>query len=139
MHRAYAFAISLLLANHDPTFWIQARASGFVAYGLLPGTIPYRPLLTGMGIAAAELMVLVYISFALRRRIGTKNWRRLHWTTYGVFAAMTLHGVISGTDSASPWARISYAVAVGSVFGATALRVVPRPKKAPRKPAPAAT
>lgn len=179
--------------SHDPTFWIQARASGLVAYLLLtasvlaaltlkgkplgtrwkaaavvdvhrflallsllatalhgvvlvldrtihitpldlvvPGTIPYRPVWTGLGVAAAELMLLIYLSFGQRRRIGARTWRRLHWLTYPVFAAMTLHGLLSGTDSTSPWVRLSYAVSIGLVVGGTLFRALqPRPARRP--------
>jgi hypothetical protein len=37
---------------------------------LVPGLAPYRPLWTGLGVLAAELMVVVYASFSLRKRIG---------------------------------------------------------------------
>jgi len=52
-----------------------------VAALLVPGVAPHRPFSTGVGVLACELMVLVYVSFALRRRIGAKAWRRLHWFT----------------------------------------------------------
>jgi sulfoxide reductase heme-binding subunit YedZ len=167
----------------DPTFWILARASGVLAYGLLtatvlaglvlkarpfgkalrpatvtdlhrfltllglgaislhgfalvldktvpislgdllvPGTAPYRPLATGLGVLAAELMLVVYASFALRKRIGTRNWRRLHWATYLVFAFATVHGLAVGTDSGTAWALAVYGAATGAVLTATAWR-----------------
>ncbi len=70
-------------------------------------------------------MLLVYVSFALRKRIGQKNWRRLHWATYGIFAAATAHGLFAGTDSAAPWALGLYLGAVGAVALATAWRALP--------------
>jgi sulfoxide reductase heme-binding subunit YedZ len=186
---------------NDPTFWIEARASGLVAYllvacsvlaglllksrpfgakpkpagvtdahrfiallaltatavhgiallldrsvtiaiaGLLvPGRIPYRPVATGIGVVAAELMLLVYVSFSQRKRIGVKNWRRLHWCTYAMYAAMTAHGVLSGTDTAQPWVRGLYAGTVALVAGAAFWRaVVPPAKTARRAPAAAET
>ena len=59
----------------------------------VPGLVPYRPLWTALGVLAAELMVLIYASFGLRKRIGVKNWRRLHYATYLVFALATVHGL----------------------------------------------
>ncbi|MDH4176173.1 MAG: hypothetical protein OEV72_01255 [Thermoleophilia bacterium] len=69
-------------------------------------------------------MLVVYLSFSQRKRIGTKNWRRLHWLAYGVFAAMTVHGVMSGTDTTRPCVVGLYAAAVGSVTGAVAFRAL---------------
>ena len=75
----------------------------------------------------AELMLLVYVSFALRKRIGTRNWRRLHWATYAVFAGATVHGLAAGTDSGRPWAVGLYLGAMGLVAAASAWRaLVPR-------------
>ena len=86
--------------------------------------VGYRPLATSLGVLAAELMVIVYASFSLRKRIGVRNWRRLHWATYGIFAAATAHGLAAGTDTSRPWAFALYLGAVGAVAAATAWRAV---------------
>jgi sulfoxide reductase heme-binding subunit YedZ len=88
---------------------------------LVPGQSPYRPLATGFGVLAAELMVVIYASFSLRRRIGVRTWRRLHYLTFGVFAAATVHGVAAGTDT---WALGLYTGSVAAVVGLTAWRVL---------------
>jgi sulfoxide reductase heme-binding subunit YedZ len=94
---------------------------------VVPGASPYRAVPVGAGVIAAELMIVVYASFALRRRIGTRNWRRLHWATYAIFAGATAHGLAAGTDSAQPWALALYLAAVGSVAGAVAWRALTSP------------
>ncbi len=98
---------------------------------LIPGIAPYRPLWTALGVLAAELMVVVYTSFSLRRRIGARNWRRLHWLTYAVFAAATVHGLAAGSDSGSPWALV-YVGSIAAVASLTAWRALspPRPARA---------
>jgi hypothetical protein len=35
-------------------------------------------------VLAAELMVVIYASFSLRKRIGARTWRRRDWATYPV-------------------------------------------------------
>lgn len=100
---------------------------------LVPGASPYRPLATALGVLAAELMALIYLSFSVRRRIGAKAWRALHWLTYLVFALATLHGVAAGTDSGRTWALAFYGAAVGAVLGALAWRLfVPPTQGGPR-------
>jgi DMSO/TMAO reductase YedYZ heme-binding membrane subunit len=89
---------------------------------LVPGLSSYRPLAVGLGVVAAELAVLIAVSFPLRQRIGFRNWRRLHWTTYGVFGLATAHGLAAGTDSSRPWAFALYLAAVFAVTAATAWR-----------------
>ena len=66
----------------------------------------------------------IYASFALRRRIGTRVWRRLHWLTYAVFALATVHGLAAGTDSGRPWALALYGGAVGAVTAAAGWRAL---------------
>jgi DMSO/TMAO reductase YedYZ heme-binding membrane subunit len=94
---------------------------------LVPGLSSYRPVATALGVLAAELAALVVVSFPLRKRIGTRLWRRLHWVTYGVFAAATVHGLAGGTDTSRPGVFALYLAAVAAVVFATAWRVLTRP------------
>jgi hypothetical protein len=101
---------------------------------LVPGLAEYRPLWTGLGIAAAELAAVVAASFAVRKRMGTKNWRRLHYASYAVFAAATAHGVAAGSDTGRPWATGLYVGAVAAVAAATAFRALAGPPTPARSP-----
>ena len=94
---------------------------------IVPGIVPYRPLWTGLGVVAAELMVLVYASFSLRRHIGFRAWKRLHWFTYGVFGLATIHGLAAGTDSTRPSVLALYGGAVGAVLAAATWRALVPP------------
>lgn len=98
---------------------------------LVPGLVPYRPLWTGIGVVVAELMLLVHLSFRYRKRIGVKNWRRMHWVTYAVFAGAMAHGLLSGTDTDRPWALPAYIALIGIVVGLTAWRATTPPRRAP--------
>jgi len=94
---------------------------------LVPGLSPYRPLAVGLGVVAAELTALVAVSFPLRKRIGQRSWRRLHWATYGIFVAASAHGLAAGTDTARLFPL--YVGAVFAVVLATAWRALTRPQK----------
>ena len=89
-----------------------------------PGVSPYRPAAVAAGVLAAELAILIYVSFSLRKLIGMRAWRRLHWATYLIFAGATVHGLAAGTDSTRSWAFALYLAAVGSVVAATAWRAL---------------
>lgn len=101
----------------------------------VPGASPYRPLAVAIGVSAAELMLVVYVSFALRRHLGARNWRRLHWTTYAIFVGATIHGLAAGTDSGSRWAVALYLSALAAVTGAAAWRALSPPPTPRRTPA----
>lgn len=42
----------------------------------VPFTLSYRPLFSGLGVVAAWLAAILGLSFYVRRRIGTRLWRR---------------------------------------------------------------
>jgi methionine sulfoxide reductase heme-binding subunit len=137
LHRILAMLGLGALAGHAVALVLDSTVHVSVPGLFVPGLISYRPVWTSFGILAAELMVLVYASFSLRKHIGPKNWRRLHWATYAIFAAATVHGIAAGTDASRPWAFALYVGAVGSVAAAAAWRflVPPTPARA-RRPAP---
>ena len=129
VHRFLALLGLGMLALHGGTLLLDRTLRMPLAGLLVPGASPYRPAAVAVGVVGAELMALIYASFLVRRRIGARNWRRLHWATYLVFLLATVHGVASGTDSAQPWARDLYLGAVGAVAFATAWRALGRPTR----------
>jgi DMSO/TMAO reductase YedYZ heme-binding membrane subunit len=136
-HRFLALSALGALAVHGISLVLDATVRMPVLGLLVPGLSRYRPLAVGIGVLTAELMLVVYASFSLRKRIGTRNWRRLHWATYAVFAGATVHGLTAGTDARRPWAVAIYLGAVGAVAAAAAWRalVPPTPVSPRRKPA----
>jgi methionine sulfoxide reductase heme-binding subunit len=134
-HRFLALLGLGAIALHGLTLLFDRTVHLTPAALLVPGASPYRPLPVGIGVLTAELMLVVYASFALRRRIGMRNWRRLHWATYAIFAAATVHGLAAGTDSGQPWALAVYLTAVGFVTGAVGWRALAVPQTARRQAA----
>ena len=131
-HRALALLGLGAVAMHGAALVLDSTVHLSPAALVVPGLSPYRPLATGIGVLAAEVMLVVYASFSLRRRIGARNWRRLHWATYAIFAAATAHGLAAGTDSAQPWAFALYLSAIALVVAATAWRALTPPAAAAR-------
>ena len=122
VHRTLALLGLGFVAVHGLTLLLDSTVRITPLALFVPGLTGYRPVATALGVIGAELMVLVYASFSLRRRIGARNWRRLHWATYAVFVLATLHGLSAGTDTTRPWALALYLGAVGAVATATAWR-----------------
>ncbi len=129
VHRFLALLGLGMLVLHGAALTLDRTIHLSPAALVLPGASPYRPLPVALGVVACELAALIVVSFSLRRRIGMRNWRRLHWLTYLVFAAATVHGVAAGTDSSRPWAIDLYLGAVGAVVFATAWRALDRPTR----------
>jgi methionine sulfoxide reductase heme-binding subunit len=123
-HRTLALLALGLTALHGVTLVLDSTVRITPLALVVPGLTGYRPVATALGVVAAELMVVVYASFAVRRRIGARNWRRLHWATYAVFALATAHGLAAGTDSGRSFVLALYLGAVGAVAMATAWRLI---------------
>ncbi len=73
---------------------------------LLPFTGPYRPEVVGLGTLAFWILLVVAISFPLRKHIGHKWWKRLHYASYAAFVMVSAHGLFAGTDGVSAGFRI---------------------------------
>ena len=132
VHRFLALLGLGMLGLHGGALVLDQTVRMPLAALFVPGASPYRPGAVSLGVLTAELMALIYVSFALRKWIGGRNWRRLHWATYLVFVLGTVHGLSAGTDSAQPWARSLYLGAVGAVAFATAWRALDsRPTRMP--------
>ncbi len=62
----------------------------------------YRPLWVALGQFGFYLALPVAFSFYVRRRIGHRAWRLLHYGSFGVYFLVTAHGLGAGTDASSP-------------------------------------
>jgi predicted ferric reductase len=129
VHRFLSLLGLGMLALHGAALVLDSTVRMPLAALVVPGLSPYRPAAVALGVVAAELMALVVVSFSLRKWIGARNWRRLHWATYLVFLLGTAHGLTSGTDR---WALPLYLGAVGSVAFASAWRALTSSKGATR-------
>jgi len=82
---------------------------------VVPGLAPYAPLAVAAGQVTFYLTALVIASFYVRRTIGQRTWRLLHYLTFLAFIGATAHGLAAGTDSGSAWAWGIYVTASVSV------------------------
>jgi predicted ferric reductase len=100
-----------LTALHGAVLALDTFVPQTVRQLLIPFTGPYRPEWVGIGQVTLYLMIVVYASFSVRRRIGQRAWRLLHYTTLLAFVGATAHGLMSGTDTPAAWAFGAYTIA----------------------------
>jgi predicted ferric reductase len=128
-HRFLSLLALGAVALHGSTLMLDKTVHIGATALLVPGLASYRPPATALGVLAMEVACLIVISFRLRKRIGFRAWRRLHWATYGVLVAATAHGIAAGTDTSQPAIFAVYLGAVFAVAAATAWRALTRPAK----------
>jgi len=125
VHEQTALAGLVAIAVHGATLladpWLRPGISGV----LVPFTMAYRPLFTGLGIVAGYLAAVLGLSFYVRKRIGPRLWRKLHRATVLVWALGMVHALGAGTDAGSPWLQafmLASGVPILVLFGIRMLR-----------------
>ena len=63
----------------------------------------YEPFWVGLGQIAFYLTILVAASFYLRKRMGYRTWRTLHYVSFVIYFLLTVHGIFAGTDTTNPF------------------------------------
>lgn len=123
-----AIAAHGLFLAADP--WLKAGVKGIV----VPFTIGYRPLWTGLGIVGAYLAAILALSFYVRKRIGVRLWRRMHRFTVVVYALSLVHSLRSGTDASIPLVRDAMLASTLPLLSLGALRLLRARERAASRP-----
>lgn len=102
-------------------------ADRYVSFDIIDVFVPFAtrrwPLGIGIGVLAGYLMLVVHLSFGLRKRIGTATWRSLHYLSFVAFVLATMHAIAVGTDRGNAWFVSAYAVVTLLVATLIAVRI----------------
>jgi predicted ferric reductase len=142
-HRPITFTLHQDLASiglgfagiHGALLGLDKSVPFSLAQIAVPGLAPYSPLWVAAGQVAFYLMLVVIASFYVRRRIGQRAWRLLHYLTFLAFVGATAHGLGAGTDSGAAWARWIYVGATVAVMFLFVYRVALAVTSRPERPA----
>ena len=124
-HRPVSFAlhkdlaiVAMILATLHGALLIFDTSFDFTPRSLIvPFASPYSPITVGIGQLTFYASLVVTASFYIRRHIGQRAWRILHYVTFLSFIGATYHGIASGSDSGSSWAFWVYlAPATAAIF-----------------------
>lgn len=101
----------------------------YINYSLSQVLVPfasanYRPLWVGLGQVGWYALMVVSLSFYVRRTIGNRLWRLIHILSYAMFVLALIHGVLSGTDAGTVWARGLYWFSGASLLFLTIYRML---------------
>jgi sulfoxide reductase heme-binding subunit YedZ len=115
IHRFGGLLVGSLIGVHVLTIAADSFLPFSIVQLLVPFTARYRPLWTGLGIAAAEILLALAITNHYRRRLPYRFWRTAHYLNFAVWTLASLHGLMSGTDRGVWWLAIIYGVCVATV------------------------
>jgi len=128
--------LSLLAVAFVAVHVISAVADSFVSISLAAAVIPfvsaYQPFWLGLGAVSLDLMAALIVTSLLRRFIGRRTWRVVHWLAYASWPVAVAHSVGSSKDMQNG-PLLSLAVAcILAVAGALAWRLARARAEAPR-------
>ncbi len=131
-HRPVTFAlhkdlaiVGLLLSTAHGVLLLGDHTFGFTPAAILvPFASPYSPLAVGIGQVAFYIVAIVTGSFYVRRRIGQRAWRLIHYLTLLGFVGVAVHGITAGSDTFAPWAFWLYTVPTAVVIFLFVYRIV---------------
>jgi methionine sulfoxide reductase heme-binding subunit len=121
LHRNLTLLALVFIGIHVAT----TIADGYAPIGVKDVFVPflsqYRPIWLGLGALALDVLLAIGISTALRKRIGYRTWRALHWSAYAAWPLALVHGLGSGSDPRSGWMALltlgCLALVLLAVFG----------------------
>jgi methionine sulfoxide reductase heme-binding subunit len=135
-HRTLAWTGLTMIGLHVGALLADPMMHFGPAAVLVPFASPWRPAAVAAGVIAGWLTLMLAVSFPLRRRIGQRGWRRLHYASFAAFLLSLGHALASGTDLAGLGGPIVAVIAAGPVLWLTLVRIL-TPTTRPRRPAPA--
>lgn len=124
LHTFLSVLVLVFVAVHAGVLLFDSFMGFSVLQILVPFTAPYRPIWTSFGIISAYLLIIISVSFLVRRWIGYRAWRTLHYTNFAIYVAALIHGIYTGTDSTTLWADAIYFFTAATVLGLVLYRIV---------------
>ncbi len=93
----------------------------YINYNLAQVLVPfnstgYKPVWVGLGQIGFYLLAIVGLSFYVRKRLGNRTWRSIHYLSFLMYALALLHGIFAGTDSTVLAMRAFYWVTGASLL-----------------------
>jgi predicted ferric reductase len=130
MHE-YTGLLGLFFATFHGLILLGDKYSNYrLAQLLMPfGSTQYRPVWVALGQLGFYAWFIIVLTFYLRKHLGKKTWRVVHFFSFICYLGAVIHGLTSGTDAASTWALAFYWVTGGSFLFLLVYRVLTSRKK----------
>jgi predicted ferric reductase len=85
----------------------------YISFSLVQVLVPfsttsYKPIAVGIGQVALYVWALLDISFYIRKTIGKKMWRAIHFGSFFTYVSVLFHAIVTGTDASATWLQLVY-------------------------------
>ena len=123
LHRNVSLLVVTFLVTHILMSVLDPFAHIKWVDAVVPFVASYRPIWLGLGATAFDLLLALTITSLVRRRLGLKTWRAIHWAAYACWPLAVVHGLATGTDARVAWFSGLTAVCVAAVITAIGFRL----------------
>ncbi len=123
VHRDVSLLVLVVLVIHIVTSVLDGFAPITLLDGVIPFNSPYRPLWLGLGTLSFDLLVAIAVTSLVRRRLGYRAWRAVHWLAYASWPVAVLHGLGTGSDVKQWWMLALTVVCIMAVLIAVWARI----------------
>ena len=120
VHRNSALLGTVFIVIHVVSLLFDPYAQLKVLDFVVPFQGSYRPFWLGLGTVAADLLIAVVVTALLRRWIGQRAFRAVHWASYALWPIALFHSIGTGTD-AGRGLFILFAVACSAAVGGSVI------------------
>jgi sulfoxide reductase heme-binding subunit YedZ len=112
IHEILALSTIAAIAVHGGSLLFDSYLHPSLADITIPFVGSYETVWTATGIIAGWALVLLGLSYYVRRHIGAARWRSLHRLTVLAWVAGLVHALGEGTDAGQVWFLAMIAVVV---------------------------
>lgn len=129
LHEALSIATIVAVLAHGLLLlgdaWLKPGLGGIA----VPFTMSYRPFWTGLGILAGYGLILLGLSYYVRKSIGPARWRTAHRFVAVFWILGLVHTFGAGTDSGELWLQIPVALTAIPAMALLVKRLGHRPSR----------
>ena len=132
MHRRVSLLSIVFLAVHVLAAVFDPFTKLGIAAALVPLASSWKPVPVAFGVLSLYLFVAVMATSLLRRHVGQRAWRLVHWTSYAMWPLALLHTVTAGSDASAPWMLAVDTLCLAVIAGAVSWRWLDRATMSPK-------
>ena len=126
LHRSVSLLALAFLVLHIVTVVLDPFPPIGVLNAVVPFVTSYRALWLGLGTIAFDLILAIAVTSLVRRRLGYRAWKGVHWLAYASWPVALLHGLGAGSDAKSTWMLALSAASIALVLIAVGARLASR-------------
>jgi predicted ferric reductase len=123
VHRDVSLLALLVIMIHVVALVLDGYVNVPLYAALLPWGSSFSPFWTGIGAISFDLMIAIVVTSLMRKRLGYRTWRFVHWFAYASWPLAVAHGLATGSDSGAAWALALTIACIATVAAAVVMRV----------------